>query len=243
MKKTEGLAHINMSKNDRNVWDNPTQTLMGLDLDYDADTQPSQLDSLSLTPMTQGQYFSQSQTQQSQSSQGLTQQFNGSKQNSRLGKDASVNNNSQHHDSYLNNMFGHVNVLDDLRVDEPPDISKLQLHEVLAEMTNHDIDMATGDENITGNHDEDDNDDDYDGEDDDDIYNFDTCRTVDLDNDEEGLTQITPPKHACKYCGISDPTCVVKCIATNKWFCNGRGLTSGRLYIIMLHSITQTNSF
>jgi len=35
------------------------------------------------------------------------------------------------------------------------------------------------------------------------------------------------PKHACAYCGIHDPACVVFCNMTKKWFCNGRGNTSG----------------
>lgn len=35
------------------------------------------------------------------------------------------------------------------------------------------------------------------------------------------------PKHACAYCGIHDPACVVYCNSTKKWFCNGRGNTSG----------------
>ena len=25
---------------------------------------------------------------------------------------------------------------------------------------------------------------------------------------------------ACAYCGIQDPACVAKCVATGKWFCN-----------------------
>lgn len=35
------------------------------------------------------------------------------------------------------------------------------------------------------------------------------------------------PKHACAYCGIHDPACVIQCNASKKWFCNGRGNTSG----------------
>ncbi|CAG5132003.1 unnamed protein product [Candidula unifasciata] len=35
------------------------------------------------------------------------------------------------------------------------------------------------------------------------------------------------PSHACSYCGIHDPACVVYCNSTKKWFCNGRGNTSG----------------
>ena len=35
------------------------------------------------------------------------------------------------------------------------------------------------------------------------------------------------PEHACAYCGIFNPSCVVKCLICNKWFCNSRGSTSG----------------
>ncbi|GAC97823.1 DNA-binding protein SMUBP-2 [Pseudozyma hubeiensis SY62] len=35
------------------------------------------------------------------------------------------------------------------------------------------------------------------------------------------------PEHACAYCGIFNPACVVKCLICNKWFCNSRGSTSG----------------
>lgn len=35
------------------------------------------------------------------------------------------------------------------------------------------------------------------------------------------------PEHACKYCGIHDPGCVVQCNICKKWLCNGRGNTSG----------------
>uniref|UniRef100_A0A4W6F510 ATP-dependent helicase RENT1 n=1 Tax=Lates calcarifer TaxID=8187 RepID=A0A4W6F510_LATCA len=34
------------------------------------------------------------------------------------------------------------------------------------------------------------------------------------------------PVHACSYCGIHDPACVVYCNTSKKWFCNGRGNTS-----------------
>lgn len=36
----------------------------------------------------------------------------------------------------------------------------------------------------------------------------------------------TLPEHACNYCGIHNPSCVVKCLLCNKWFCNSRGNTS-----------------
>lgn len=36
------------------------------------------------------------------------------------------------------------------------------------------------------------------------------------------------PVHACKYCGIHDPACVLQCNICKRWFCNGRGSTSGR---------------
>ncbi|CCG84524.1 protein of unknown function [Taphrina deformans PYCC 5710] len=57
------------------------------------------------------------------------------------------------------------------------------------------------------------------------------------------------PKHACNYCGIHNPSCVVKCLLCNKWFCNSRGNTSAAHIIthlvrsrhkaVMLHSESQ----
>jgi regulator of nonsense transcripts 1 len=35
------------------------------------------------------------------------------------------------------------------------------------------------------------------------------------------------PEHHCRYCGIHSECSVVKCNECNKWFCNGRGNTSG----------------
>jgi regulator of nonsense transcripts 1 len=34
------------------------------------------------------------------------------------------------------------------------------------------------------------------------------------------------PPHACAYCGIHNPSSVVKCLACSKWFCSARGNTS-----------------
>lgn len=39
--------------------------------------------------------------------------------------------------------------------------------------------------------------------------------------------EVALPEHACRYCGIHNPSCVVRCITCKKWFCNGRGNTSG----------------
>lgn len=47
-----------------------------------------------------------------------------------------------------------------------------------------------------------------------------------IDDNEEGLVEVDLPEYACVYCGISDPSCVVKCVESGKWFCNGRGNTS-----------------
>ena len=44
--------------------------------------------------------------------------------------------------------------------------------------------------------------------------------------DDDGVVDIDLPDHACSYCGIFDASCVVKCVESNKWFCNGRGNTS-----------------
>ena len=42
------------------------------------------------------------------------------------------------------------------------------------------------------------------------------------------------PAHACAYCGIHDPAAVVFCNTTKKWFCNGRGNTSGRYCFVAI---------
>ncbi|KAJ5901961.1 hypothetical protein N7495_002489 [Penicillium taxi] len=34
------------------------------------------------------------------------------------------------------------------------------------------------------------------------------------------------PAHACAYCGIHNPSSVVKCLSCNKWFCSARGSSS-----------------
>lgn len=48
------------------------------------------------------------------------------------------------------------------------------------------------------------------------------------EEDEERVEPQELPPYACSYCGIHDPSAVVMCNATKKWFCNGRGSTSGR---------------
>ncbi|XP_022697814.1 regulator of nonsense transcripts 1-like isoform X2 [Varroa jacobsoni] len=42
-----------------------------------------------------------------------------------------------------------------------------------------------------------------------------------------GMPASELPAHACKYCGIHDPACVLQCNICKRWFCNGRGSTSG----------------
>lgn len=38
----------------------------------------------------------------------------------------------------------------------------------------------------------------------------------------------------CRYCGVHNPACVVKCLATGKWFCNGRSTSAGSCIIVHL---------
>jgi len=45
--------------------------------------------------------------------------------------------------------------------------------------------------------------------------------------DEEGAVVQELPEWACSYCGIHSPSSVVKCMQCNKWFCNGKGHTTG----------------
>ena len=47
------------------------------------------------------------------------------------------------------------------------------------------------------------------------------------DDEDDQFYSKDLPSHACAYCGIHDPACVVLCTTTRKWFCNGRGSTSG----------------
>ncbi|KAH8048082.1 hypothetical protein JL722_12674 [Aureococcus anophagefferens] len=42
-----------------------------------------------------------------------------------------------------------------------------------------------------------------------------------------GLDDEPAPAWACKYCGIRDPSAVVRCVESDKWFCNSTGGTSG----------------
>ena len=64
----------------------------------------------------------------------------------------------------------------------------------------------------------------------------DTYQTSDLKfedtfnfEEENREREMTLPEHACSYCNIYNPSCVVKCMfpTCKKWFCNGRGNTSG----------------
>jgi regulator of nonsense transcripts 1 len=47
-----------------------------------------------------------------------------------------------------------------------------------------------------------------------------------IDDEDEEENHVLP-EHACKYCGIFNPQSVVKCGVCEKWFCNGRGSSSG----------------
>ncbi|XP_031564537.1 regulator of nonsense transcripts 1-like [Actinia tenebrosa] len=47
------------------------------------------------------------------------------------------------------------------------------------------------------------------------------------EDEDESFFPKDLPAHACSYCGIHDPASVVQCIQCRKWFCNGRGNTSG----------------
>ncbi|BES94730.1 nonsense-mediated mRNA decay protein 1 [Nesidiocoris tenuis] len=47
------------------------------------------------------------------------------------------------------------------------------------------------------------------------------------EEEEDAFYNKELPAYACKYCGIHDPSCVVMCNVCKKWFCNGRGNTSG----------------
>ncbi|TMW64981.1 hypothetical protein Poli38472_009148 [Pythium oligandrum] len=48
-----------------------------------------------------------------------------------------------------------------------------------------------------------------------------------VDDEQLDYTSKELPAHACAYCGLHDPASVVKCVSSDKWFCNSRGNTSG----------------
>ncbi|GAX77331.1 hypothetical protein CEUSTIGMA_g4777.t1 [Chlamydomonas eustigma] len=58
--------------------------------------------------------------------------------------------------------------------------------------------------------------------------------------DDDEVAQAQPlPEYACAYCGVANPACVVKCLNTGKWFCNGKINRSGAC--IILHLVKSKN--
>jgi hypothetical protein len=50
------------------------------------------------------------------------------------------------------------------------------------------------------------------------------------DEEEDEDEDVELPAHACRYCGIHDPACVVRCVESDKWFCNSRWNTTGKQF-------------
>ncbi|KJH51571.1 hypothetical protein DICVIV_02204 [Dictyocaulus viviparus] len=48
----------------------------------------------------------------------------------------------------------------------------------------------------------------------------------DVEDDEQPQVEKLP-EHSCRYCGIYESSCVAMCTVCNRWFCNGKGSTSG----------------
>ncbi|VDL74700.1 unnamed protein product [Nippostrongylus brasiliensis] len=48
----------------------------------------------------------------------------------------------------------------------------------------------------------------------------------DVEEDEQPQIEKLP-EHSCRYCGIYESSCVAMCTVCNRWFCNGKGSTSG----------------
>lgn len=48
-----------------------------------------------------------------------------------------------------------------------------------------------------------------------------------VDGPEDDFREVEKAEWACAYCGIHDPACVVKCVESEKWFCNSCGNASG----------------
>lgn len=66
---------------------------------------------------------------------------------------------------------------------------------------------------------ESDNDGNDDGNDDDSSCSSSSCSSS-LSSTSTATTTTTPPEHACAYCGLSVPECVLLCEASGRWFCN-----------------------
>ncbi|CAM9092624.1 unnamed protein product [Ascophyllum nodosum] len=45
--------------------------------------------------------------------------------------------------------------------------------------------------------------------------------------DDDYAKDVETPEWACRFCGIHDPACVVRCVESGKWFCNSCGNGSG----------------
>ena len=75
------------------------------------------------------------------------------------------------------------------------------------------------------------------------VGNLNFEETGDDDGFDYGKNDFT--EHACKYCGISNPACVVRCnvASCRKWFCNSRGNTSGSHIVNHLVSNHHCNLF
>eukprot|EP01061_Rhynchopus_euleeides_P013959 TRINITY_DN24228_c0_g1_i1.p1 TRINITY_DN24228_c0_g1~~TRINITY_DN24228_c0_g1_i1.p1 ORF type:complete len:586 (+),score=225.93 TRINITY_DN24228_c0_g1_i1:3-1760(+) len=58
-------------------------------------------------------------------------------------------------------------------------------------------------------------------------------------NGDEDDDDSQVPEWACSYCGVTDPSCVARCNATKKWFCNGRG--QGSVSHIIYHLVRSRN--
>lgn len=63
-------------------------------------------------------------------------------------------------------------------------------------------------------------------------FNFDSDVESNFSEDEAALLEgshrhddalASLPEYACSYCGIHNPTSVIRCDTCNKWFCNGKG--------------------
>ncbi len=50
------------------------------------------------------------------------------------------------------------------------------------------------------------------------------------EEEEEEEEDVELPAYSCRYCGIHDPACVVRCVESDKWFCNSRWNTTGAFW-------------
>ena len=236
--------------------------LTGLDLDFTAETQPSQqdydLDDLTVVSQTQHTQHTQAQSQlraQTQHSQvhlsqnfpqdvsllDANQMFADMTLDDLGPTEGFYHDPSVHHHDHLLHPAGPragvgkqtkqpaVGTGDNEEAGAEREEKAQEAKEAVNDIADDEEDDDDDDDDDEEEDDDEDDDEDEDDEEDEDEDDEDGAAVEGEEEDDESLYLTgNLPEHACKYCGIHDTSCVVKCLSTGKWFCNGRGNTAGR---------------